>query len=294
MEFRGLFNVNLKKPQKNKNSFEKPRVGHIKFLNCFPIYYGLVKNLDINDMEFIPGSPTELNQMIYENKLDISPVSSIEYLKNQEKYLLCPHISVSSNGSVKSILLLSKLPVKKLDGEKVALTSDSATSHVLLKIILETKYAIRPKYYVSNSNLDDMLKEAKAGLLIGDKALEESLKLNGLYRYDLGEEWKSMTKKKMVYAVWCIRKEFVKNNPDAAKKLMCSFKNSYEYSVKNIPEIAGSASTWDKFDEEFIKKYLSELDFSFDKNAREGLMDFYNMANEIGLVKGKGKLEFFE
>ncbi|MFH1288426.1 MAG: menaquinone biosynthesis protein [bacterium] len=271
----------------------RPRVGHIKFLNCFPIYYGLVKNMDILDMEFIPGSPTELNRLLLDEKLDISPISSIEYYKNRDKFLLCPHLSVSSNGRVGSILLLSKLPIKKLDRQKIALTNDSATSHVLLKIILDVKYGIKPDYFVSNASLEEMLKVAKAGLLIGDKAMEKSLKLDGLYCYDLGKEWKSLTGKKMVYAVWCIRKEFVKKNPVLAKKIMDAFQNSYEYSIRNIQEISDRASTWGKFNKKFIRKYLNGLDFSFDKTAREGLLYFYSMANKTGLIKGKGKLEFF-
>lgn len=272
----------------------RPRVGHIKFLNCFPIYYGLVKNMDILDMELVPGSPTELNRMLLDGKLDVSPMSSVEYHKNRDKFLLCPYLTVSSNGPVKSILMFSKLLIKKLNEENIALTNDSATSHVLLKIILGRKYGVKPDYFVSNADLGGMLKIAKAGLLIGDMAMEESLKLNGLHCYDLGKEWKDLTGKKMVYAVWCIRREFVKKNPVIAKKIMDAFRNSYEYSVNNIQEIADRASTWNKFGKKFIRKYLNGLDFSFDKTARNGLLCFYNMANEAGLLEGKAKLEFFE
>lgn len=272
----------------------RPRVGHIKFLNCFPIYYGLVKSMDILDMELVPGSPTELNRMLLDGKLDVSPMSSVEYHKNRDKFLLCPYLTVSSNGPVRSILVFSKLLIKKLNGEKIALTNDSATSHVLLKIILGKRYGVKPDYFVSNADLNGMLKIAKAGLLIGDRAMEESLRLNGLYCYDLGKEWKELSGEKMVYAVWCIRREFVKKSPVIAKKIMGAFRSSYEYSVNNIREIADRASTWNKFGKEFIREYLNGLDFSFDKTARDGLLYFYNMANETGLLNGKAKLEFFE
>lgn len=272
----------------------RPRVGHIKFLNCFPIYYGLVKSMDILDMELVPGSPTELNRMLLDGKLDVSPMSSIEYHKNRDKFLLCPYLTVSSNGSVRSILLFSKSLIKKLDAEKIALTNDSATSHVLLKIILDRKYGVEPDYFVSNADLKEMLKIARAGLLIGDRAMEESLKLNDLYCYDLGKEWKDLTGKKMVYAVWCIRREFVKKNQVLARKIMNAFRNSYKYSLHNIQEIADRASTWNKFGKKFIRKYLNGLDFSFDKTARDGLLCFYGMASEAGLLDEKAKLEFFE
>lgn len=272
----------------------QPKVGNINYLNCFPIYCGLVKHTDGLDMELIHGSPTELNRLMIEGKLDISPVSSVEYHKNRDKFLLCPHLSVNSNSCSKSVILLSKVSIKKLDGEKIALTNASATSHILLQIILDLKFKIKPSYFVSKANLEGMLKDAKAGLLIGDNALEESQKINGLYRYDLDEEWKSLTGKTMVHKVWCIRKEFAKKNPGLAKKLMDALRDSYEYSVNNVRDITDRASTWDKFSEEFKIKYLGGLDFSFDKTARDGLLDFYSLANEIGLIKEKGKLEFYE
>ena len=60
----------------------KPRVGHIQFLNCLPLYYGLVKSNALLDVELIKGTPTELNNLLISGSLDISPVSSIEYARH--------------------------------------------------------------------------------------------------------------------------------------------------------------------------------------------------------------------
>ncbi|MDP3012652.1 MAG: MqnA/MqnD/SBP family protein, partial [Candidatus Subteraquimicrobiales bacterium] len=59
----------------------RPRVGHIQFLNCLPLYYGLVINNSLLNMELFKGTPTELNQMLIEGNLDISPISTIEYAR---------------------------------------------------------------------------------------------------------------------------------------------------------------------------------------------------------------------
>ena len=60
----------------------RPRVGHIQFLNCLPLYYGLVKSHALLDIELIKGTPTELNHLLISGALDISPISSIEYARN--------------------------------------------------------------------------------------------------------------------------------------------------------------------------------------------------------------------
>ena len=42
----------------------RPRVGHIQYLNCLPIYYGLVKGSGILDLDLVKGTPTELNRLL--------------------------------------------------------------------------------------------------------------------------------------------------------------------------------------------------------------------------------------
>ncbi len=272
----------------------RPRVGHINFLNCFPLYYGLVKNMSVLDMELVPGTPVELNNFLLEGKLDISPISSIEYCRNKDKYLILPDLTVSSSGHVRSIILFSKVPIEKLDGEFIALSNSSSTSHVLLRIILKYRYGVNASFFSSAPDLTEMLKDAKAALLIGDAALEANLEQEGLYYYDLGEEWEKLIQKKMVYAIWCVRKQFVKEHPELVRKVLEALKESSRYSRKNLPEVVSHASSWKKFNPKFIEEYLSGLDFRFDKNAQEGLMQFSKMAKESGWVKQNGKLEFFE
>lgn len=149
-----------------------PRVGHIQFLNCLPLYYGLVKNGILAGVELVKGTPTELNRYLLEGKLDLTPISSIEYCRHYRELLLLPRLTVSSDGEVKSILLVSKVPVEQLTGDhRVALASTSATSQALLQIILRDRYSVTPNYLVYPPDLEAMLAGADAALLIGDHAL---------------------------------------------------------------------------------------------------------------------------
>jgi len=107
----------------------RPRVGHIQFLNCLPLYYGLVRGGYVLDMDLRKGTPTELNQALLAGDLDISPISTVEYLRHASDLLLLPDLTVSSDGEVQSIVLVSKVPLAELaEGAAVALANTSATA----------------------------------------------------------------------------------------------------------------------------------------------------------------------
>ncbi len=133
---------------------ENVRVGHINFINCLPLSYAFQHNEDLKHLEITRAVPSLLNEKIMAGELDISPVSSIVYAQHAEKLLLLPNLSISADGGLESILLVSKKPMDKLDGATIALTSKSATSHRLLKVILALGYKVCPKYVVTSTLLN--------------------------------------------------------------------------------------------------------------------------------------------
>jgi len=270
----------------------KPKVGHIQFLNCLPLYYGLVKSHALLDVELIKGNPTELNNLLISGSLDMSPISSIEYARHHESLLLFPDFTVSSDGEVKSILFLSRFPIEKLKGKKVALTSTSATSHVLLKLVLKHGYNVEPEYIVCRPDLDSMLSAADAALLIGDIALKYYVDAKDFYLYDLGAEWKKLTGKKMVYAVWAVNRDFAGTQVETTEYVFDIFKKSMDYSVQHLPEIAEYAAKWEPFSSSFLINYFRSLRFDFGKDYQEGLLHFYRLASEIGELKQVPDLQF--
>lgn len=54
----------------------RPRVGHIQFLNCLPLYWGLVRSGALLDVELTKDTPDRLNEALVRGELDIGPVSS--------------------------------------------------------------------------------------------------------------------------------------------------------------------------------------------------------------------------
>jgi chorismate dehydratase len=271
-----------------------PRVGHIQYLNCLPLYYGMVKKGLLPNIELRKGTPTELSNLLITGRLDISPIPAIEYCRYSEDLLLLPHLTVSSDGEVKSILIASTVPITELHGKPFALPATSATSQVLARIILEKKYGVKPVYFECPSDLPRMLLEAAAALLIGDDALRTYVNSRNLFLYDLGREWKELSGEKMVYAVWAARKEYAENNREIVKELFQAFMHSLRYSVDHIDEIAREIARLESFTADFLKDYFLSLRFEFDTGYQEGYRTFLRHAQEMGFVQDIPELKFVE
>lgn len=270
----------------------RPRLGHIQFLNCLPLYYGLVKQGVILDVELVKGQPRDLAEWLLAGELDIAPIPSIEYCRHHTDLVLVPDISISSDGEVQSILLLSEAAAEGLGGKTVALTDTSRTSQALTKIVLEDRYGVSPRYVEMPPDLAHMMREADAALLIGDDALRALYAPSPLLRYDLGVEWRELTGAPMVYAVWAARREFAAERPDALRQAAWGLAESVRYSADHLDAIAEYAARWEVFPVSFLRSYFESLRFAFDERYQQGLTLFFEKARQHGFVEEVAPLVF--
>ena len=270
----------------------RPRVGHIQFLNCLPLYHMLVRSGAVLRMDLYKDSPIALCRRLLSGKLDISPVPAIEYARHARDLLLLPDLTVSSNGRVMSILLVSKAPAEKLNGRPVALTNTSATSQVLAKIILREKFGAEPVYFECPPDLPEMFREADAALLIGDDALRACARPGRYFQYDLGAEWKELTGEAMVYAVWAVRRSYAEKHPDRVAMVYEAFKRSIIESLEQVDAIARDIARWEPFTAAFLRKYFKGLQYSFGPEYRAGFKTYLARAKKIGALDRIPKLEF--
>src|SRR3954470_14324795 len=152
-------------------SNSRPRVGHIQYLNCLPIYWGLMRSGALLDVDLHKDTPDRLNEALVAGDLDIGPISLVEYLRHADELLVLPDLAVGSDGPVLSVNLVSTVPLTDLDGARVALGSTSRTGVLLAQLLLEDHYGVHPDYFRCPPDLSEMLLEAPAGVLIGDVAL---------------------------------------------------------------------------------------------------------------------------
>src|SRR6266702_856163 len=148
----------------------RPRVGHIQFLNCLPIYWGLMRSGALLDVDLHKDRPDRLSADLVADRLDIGPISLVEYLRHADDLLLLPDLAVGSDGPVLSVTMVSTLPPEQLDGRLVALGSTSRTGVLLARMLLGQLYRVSPRYFRCPPDLTEMLLEADAGVVIGDVA----------------------------------------------------------------------------------------------------------------------------
>ena len=180
------------------------RIGSVPYLNAKPLVDWFHSSDCDADAEIVYAVPSRLAEMLRAGELDVANVSIFEGLQNPELVLI-PDISISAYGAVKSVRLFSRVPLEQI--QTVALDTSSLTSAALTKILLSESFGLSPEYRNFAPNLDLMLAENDAGLIIGDLKLFDLMP--GTVVYDLGQGWQELTGLPFVYAGWLARRESV-------------------------------------------------------------------------------------
>jgi chorismate dehydratase len=245
------------------------RLGRISYVNMAPVFYGLEPDL----IEEVSGVPTELSRMLLAGELDIAPIPSIEYARNADRFRILPRLCVSSEGAVESIQLVTRLPFAQI--RSVAVTSESATSVVLVRILL-------PKAELVPLGMD-----ADATLLIGDAALRSAFE-DPTPHFDLGRLWLEKTGLPMVFAVWAAPEPIVDGLIELEHALVASVR-----LARSEPErLATQASEKYGYPPGFLARYFEKLRYSFGPRERAGLYTFLEMARDVGELDHVPELRF--
>lgn len=273
----------------------KPNVGHINYLNCLPLTYTFTKKPS-DKFNLFKDVPANLNQAIMQKKLDISPVSSIIYAQNFDKLMILPDISIMANGDVQSIFLVSKKPIDEITNDKILLTSQSATSHCLLKIIMNKRYHATPNYTIAKVSPQNPIpdKDATASLFIGDDALYLKYHQNKeLYYYDMGNQWKELTNLCMVYAVWVVRQDFAQKYPLETTHIQQYIQNGFTDGFNNLTQAINEIAIDKPFSFSQLEEYLHVIQWKLQKEQIQALSLFYQYAFELNLIDKLPTLNIF-
>jgi chorismate dehydratase len=269
------------------------RVGQIDYANCTPIFAYLKNAFDCRNYRFIRGVPSHLNGMLSSGEIDVCPSSSIEFAKYPLKYLLLPDLSVSSIGPVKSVLLFSRLPLEELNRQTVGLTTESATSVNLLKIVLGKFYGYDNCFIKMKTSTIDSLSEFPAILLIGDTALKTGLQCNKcVHVYDLGELWYKFTGLPFVFALWLVREETAVKLKREVQTLCSRLCFSKKMACTSFETIAsGCEEEW--ISESEMISYWKTISYDLSLHHLEGLRAFFRYSAELGIVDREPEIRLF-
>ncbi|MFZ5652150.1 MAG: menaquinone biosynthetic enzyme MqnA/MqnD family protein [Bacillota bacterium] len=270
------------------------RLGQVNYLNCLPVYHALEEGQLEFSGSLVTGPPTQLNRMFLEGRLDVTPISSIEYARNIDSCVILPDISISADGRVSSILLFSRCPVTELEGKTIAVTTSSATSVVLLKILLEHYYHVDVEFIPRRPHLKKMLGDADGALLIGDDAMLAHKMIcdegADLVVTDLGETWKQFTGEKMVYAVWAARGDFAGENPPEIDNISKLLVTSKDMGMSDLSAIIKKSHRLTGLPVSVLEDYFKTIRYDFDAEYRRALTLFFDYAYKSGIIEDRARL----
>ncbi|WP_036604507.1 menaquinone biosynthetic enzyme MqnA/MqnD family protein [Paenibacillus assamensis] len=272
------------------------RIGQIDYTNVWPIFFHFKPEQTLSPVELIPAVPSTLNKSMKEGNIDMGPISAFAYGESSEDYVLFPDLSVSAYGAVNSILLfLNKPLIEALEGT-VALTTSSATSINLFKIIAEKRYGAHPSYISMDPQLDRMMEKADAALLIGDHAIRAywDNERHGRYQVlDLGQMWQEWTGHWMTFAVWAVRKQALVSHPSDIGRIVDAFERSKYKSIHNPDPLIQSAVQRVGGTEKFWRNYFANLNYDFGPRQQQGLQLYFKYAYELGLIDHHVQLDIW-
>ncbi|SPQ00511.1 conserved hypothetical protein [Candidatus Sulfobium mesophilum] len=260
------------------------RIGRFFYSNLFPIYYMMEKQAACSAYEFIEGVPSFLNREIREGRLDISPSSSIEYLRNKDRYDLIEGHSISSSGPVGSIFLFSKRPIEALGNATVFTSSQSETSVAMINIILKKFLRTECTFISTSEPIRKVLAHAEAYMLIGDDALRESLKWPELKVYDIGDLWFKHTGLPSVFALWIVRKECLTDKRELLARFKRDLDTAKVSALRDLETVAAASPLRGVLSGRELVSYWEGISYDFGEAHRKGLDLFRNYAEELGIL----------
>ena len=243
----------------------KIRVGAVSYLNTKPLIYAFENGEMQEDIELIMGYPSKIAAMLKNDEIDVGlvPVAIIPNLKESH---IISNYCIGCDGEVASVCLFSEVPLERI--EKILLDYQSQTSVELLKILIKNFWKIHPAIEQAAAGYENNIKGNTAGLVIGNRALEQRKKSK--YIYDLGEEWKNFTGLPFVFATWVSNKSL----PD---DFITDFNSATKRSLEKI-NIIVEALEYDVYD--LHKYYTKNLVYIFTDRLKNGMNTFLNMIND--------------
>jgi chorismate dehydratase len=249
------------------------RIGAVSYLNTWPLVRGLRGDAARFDVRF--DVPSRCAALLHEGAIDVGLIPSIEFLRGD--YAIAPDVAIASEGPVASVALFSRVPVAGI--RRIALDTSSRTSAALVRVLCVERFGIAPSFESRGPDLEAMLREHDAALVIGDNALYADHVGLGLLKVDLGEEWTAHTRLPFVWAFWA-------GSPEALSPQVCgALRASRDLGVTEVDAIASEYAAGDRRREEVARRYFRDnMRYHLGDRHLTALERFYRSAEAAGAV----------
>ena len=234
----------------------KLRISVVQYLNTAPLIRGLTHGPLRDEAEkrydLSFTVPSRCAEALRTGAADVAIIPAIEYQRIVSQGIpltILPGLAIASKERVRSLLLISKVPIRQ--ARRIALDPSSRSTQALVKILAARRWQISPQFFEptppsprdhngerSETVLATMLANTDAALIIGDAALQIAIAaeaqgakpgpdgewlatgatianaaaLPPLHIYDIVTEWRRLTNLPAVLAIWAARNDSFPNN----------------------------------------------------------------------------------
>ena len=270
---------------------ERLRISAISYLNTAPLMWDFERGNAGENFEISYTIPSQCAAQLKAGTADIGIIPVAAYAVIPD-LLILPGVAIASRKAVRSILLVSKVPRERI--RTAALDASSMTSAALTKVLFRKWWGGLPKFVDMAPDVEQMLGQHDAGLLIGDPALR--IDCSRYFTYDLAEEWNRFTGKPFVFAFWAVRQEALRE-AWSEFDLAGIFQRSRDHGLQPDP-LAQIARQWAPrlgLSELQVREYLTEnIHYHLDAPCLEGLQLFLRYAHECGELPAAPTLHFLD
>jgi chorismate dehydratase len=281
----------------------------VQYLNTAPLVRGFTHGPLRGKYDLSFTVPSQCAEALRTGAADVAIIPAIEYpriVSQGVALAILPGLAIASKERVRSLLLLSKLPIRQ--ARRIALDRSSRSTQALVKILAAQRWQIAPEFVEADPDPAAMLATADTALVIGDIALRIAIAAEThvtrgpdvewltsgamigipavpqLHIYDVVKEWWHLTEKPAVLAIWAVRNDSFPDNLVPAG-LVADFLASRDFGLTQIAQIAAEAAREMRLPEKELRLYLEKnIDYTLDQENFQGLQRFWHLSSALGLT----------
>lgn len=271
---------------------ERLRLAAIDFLNPAPLMW---------DFEHAPHNaelatryrmermvPSECARQLILGQADLGLIPIAALAAHPELRVL-PGCAIASKGHIRSLLLVRRAgqPLDKI--HSVAADTASRTTVTYARLLFHRWGNGGVPFVPMKANLDRMLAEADAAVVIGDPALYARrdrmarFERTGeeLVYHDMAEEWRAVSGLPYISAVWCVGPRGHNQIEQITADCLCS----RDHGLRHIPALAAEWAPRMQLPEAELRDYLgNNLHYTLDEECLEGIRVFFDSAATLGVL----------
>lgn len=267
------------------------RIAAIGFLNPAPLMWdfehpplreALEARYQIDRM-----TPSECAARLADGRADIGLIP-IAALATTPGLRILPGCTIASKGRVRSLILVHRAHQTLAELRSVAADTASRTTIAYSRVLFHLWGNPKVSFVPLAADLDEMLRQADAAILIGDPALlalEEQVNRREstgeeLVYLDVAAEWRALTGLPYISAVWGMNCSGASDEPVTE-----DFVRSRDHGIENVEALVAEWAARLPISEQTIRSYLTtNIHYVLDEECVEGMKGFFRMAAQYGVL----------